>query len=168
MFKMLRNVRILPLIATGFLFFALTGCPASPASTGGGGGGGGTGNSTNAILPWTVIVYLDADNNLEAAGLQDINEMEAGLTNDNIYLLVLVDRVNGYDSSDGDWKGTRLYRVRYDTNGLDATIRSERLAAGINGINLKGGGELEEMKKDEKNKMGGFIAYCQTNYKDSN
>ncbi|GAI87180.1 unnamed protein product, partial [marine sediment metagenome] len=32
---------------------------------------------------WTVMVYLDADNNLESAGIDDINEMEwVGSTTD--------------------------------------------------------------------------------------
>ncbi|MCA9925387.1 MAG: hypothetical protein KC421_23620, partial [Anaerolineales bacterium] len=28
------------------------------------------------LADWTVMIYLDADNNLEAAGLLDLNEME--------------------------------------------------------------------------------------------
>ena len=30
------------------------------------------------VPEWTVMVYLDADNNLESAGINDINEMGNG------------------------------------------------------------------------------------------
>ena len=37
----------------------------------------------NNTAEWTVMVYLDSDNNLESAGINDINEMEMiGSTSD--------------------------------------------------------------------------------------
>ncbi|MDO8390874.1 MAG: clostripain-related cysteine peptidase [Actinomycetota bacterium] len=48
--------------------------------------GGGEGDGS-----WTVFVYMAADNNLESDGLDDINEMMAGVT-DNVNLFVLNDR----------------------------------------------------------------------------
>jgi len=51
---------------------------------------------------WTFMVYLDGDNNLEGAGIDDINEMEMVGSNDDIKIVVLFDRIPGYDSSNGD------------------------------------------------------------------
>ena len=65
-----------------------------------------------ASLPdWTVMVYLCADNNLEAAGLADLLEMEQGIP-PNTEIVVLMDRHRGFTKAMGNWTGTRLYRVR--------------------------------------------------------
>ena len=65
-----------------------------------------------APLPeWTVMVYLCADNNLEAAGLADMLEMEQGIA-PNTEIIVLMDRHREYTSAMGNWTGARLYRVR--------------------------------------------------------
>jgi len=63
---------------------------------------------------WTVMVYLAADNNLEAAGLTDLNEMEQAGSTDEINILVELDRAEGYSTADGDWTGARRYRVEAD------------------------------------------------------
>lgn len=63
---------------------------------------------------WTILVYLDSDNNLEGSMLVDLNEMEIGLPAESVTMLVLVDRAKGFDASDGDWTDARLYRVRND------------------------------------------------------
>ncbi len=65
---------------------------------------------------WTVLVYLDADNDLEQFALIDLNEMEAGLPEQGVEVIVLVDRAEGYDDSDGDWQDARVYRVRKDND----------------------------------------------------
>ncbi|HEY9647931.1 MAG TPA: clostripain-related cysteine peptidase [Chroococcidiopsis sp.] len=70
-----------------------------------------------AALPnWTLLVYLDADNNLEGAGVEDINEMEAALLPSGIRVVTLVDRVGGYDSSNGNWTDTRRGIIVHDTD----------------------------------------------------
>lgn len=56
---------------------------------------------------WTVMVYLNGDNNLELAALYDFLEMSAiGSTND-VNIVVLFDRIPGYSSDYGDWTGTQ-------------------------------------------------------------
>jgi hypothetical protein len=76
---------------------------------------------------WTVMVYLDADNNLESAGIDDINEMEMVGSTSEVNIVVQVDRVpysvlassnQGYadDTSNGDWTTTRRYYVTQDFN----------------------------------------------------
>ena len=74
-------------------------------------------DSPDSDLPdWTVMVYLAADNNLEEAGLIDLNEMEAVGSSDQVNILVELDRAHGYTSADGDWTGARRYRVEQDSS----------------------------------------------------
>ena len=74
---------------------------------------------------WTVMVYLDADNNLESAGIDDINEMEMVGSTSEVNIVVQVDRVpysvlassnQGYadDTSNGNWTTTRRYYITQD------------------------------------------------------
>ena len=68
----------------------------------------------DSLAEWTVMVYLAADNNLEAAGLTDLNEMEQAGSTDQVNILVELDRAHGYSTADGDWRGARRYRVEAD------------------------------------------------------
>ncbi|MBQ7608840.1 MAG: hypothetical protein IJU76_12875 [Desulfovibrionaceae bacterium] len=60
---------------------------------------------------WTIMVYLDGDNNLEHAALLDFLEMEQSIP-EGVEILVLFDRSRGHSNYFGNWTGTRLYRVR--------------------------------------------------------
>ncbi len=73
---------------------------------------------------WTFMVYIAADNNLEDAGLEDVNEMEEVGSTDQVNILVQLDRSRGYDSSDGNWHGSRRYRVERDsdTRSIGSTV----------------------------------------------
>ncbi len=55
--------------------------------------GGGQGTSPNVVGDgsWTVLVYLDGDNNLEYPALLDLKEMQQGV-GDNVNIVVLLDR----------------------------------------------------------------------------
>lgn len=61
-----------------------------------------------AAKEWTILYYLDADNNLEPDMLSDVNEMEEVGSTDQINLVVLLDRNPGYDNRDGNWTNNRL------------------------------------------------------------
>lgn len=63
---------------------------------------------------WTILIYLDGDNNLEPFALADLNELEAGMPERGVEIIVLIDRAEGYDESEGDWKDARIYRVTRD------------------------------------------------------
>ncbi len=79
---------------------------------------------TTPKYKWVFMVYLDADNNLEDAGISDFNEMEmAGSTND-VAIVVMIDRHPGYDTSNGNWTTTRIYLVQHDTdpNVINSTL----------------------------------------------
>ena len=62
---------------------------------------------------WTILVYMCADNDLEAAALEDLCEMEfSGLNTEAVTVLALVDRNPAYDTSYDNWYGSRLYRIQ--------------------------------------------------------
>ena len=69
---------------------------------------------------WTFMVYLDGDNDLESAAIDDFLEMSNVGSTDNVSIIVLFDRWNGTGSSDdtsyGDWTDARIF---YITTGLE-------------------------------------------------
>jgi len=77
---------------------------------------------------WTIMVYLDADNNLEPYGIMDVNKMEMVGSDSDMNIVVLVDRVSGYDTSNGDWVDTRRGRVIADSD--PAIISSPLVSVG--------------------------------------
>ena len=79
-----------------------------------------TGCFTNPPVPnipeWTVMIYLDADNNLESASINDINEMEMVGSSDDVNIVVQADRIPGYNISNSDWTTTRRYYITQDND----------------------------------------------------
>ena len=57
---------------------------------------------------WTVMVYLDGDNNLEGAAIDDFLEM-ASVHNSDVDVVVQFDRAEGYDKRYDDWKTTKRF-----------------------------------------------------------
>ena len=68
------------------------------------------------VAEWTVLVYIAADNNLEAAGLMDFNELEGVGSSPEVNILVQIDRSADYTDWDGDWTETRRYYVQQDND----------------------------------------------------
>ena len=72
-----------------------------------------------AEADWTVLVYMDGDNNLERWVAHDIDEELAAVgSNADVQVVVLADRGRGYSTADGDWTGTLAFNV---TKGMRAT-----------------------------------------------
>ncbi len=67
-----------------------------------------------APADWTVMVYLNAKNNLEEFGLKDLNELEAAGSTDRVSIVAELGRMKGYYAGDGDWTGVRRYYVTRD------------------------------------------------------
>lgn len=67
---------------------------------------------------WTIIAYYGGDNNLEP-GLQfDFDEFElAGGSNQNVRIVMLLDRSPEHSDANGNWVGTRVYEVSFDLTG---------------------------------------------------
>jgi hypothetical protein len=78
---------------------------------------------------WSVFVYMNADNDLEGAAIDDLNELEHGLAQVSAApeVYVLLDRAVGHHSLLGNWTDTRLYRVVADPQTGNRELVSERL-----------------------------------------
>lgn len=107
-------------------------------------------NLTISRRKWNFLVYLDGDNNLEPYAIGDFNEMEKIGSTGDVNVIVLIDRIPGYDSSNGDWAGTRLYYVTQDSD--QNTINSTLLA------------DLGERDMSNPDTLRDFIIYCQENF----
>ena len=68
------------------------------------------------VAEWTVIVHVAADNNLEVAGLSDVNEMEAVGSSPDVNIIAQLDRSAEYSTADGDWIGARRYYIQQDND----------------------------------------------------
>ena len=106
---------------------------------------------TDAIKEWTYMAYIDGDNDLEEFAISDINEMERGKEHeDSVNVIVLVDRHDQYDASNGDWTGAKYYEITYD---IDMTE--------INSFELN---DLGEVEMDNPAVLREFLKYCFKNY----
>lgn len=96
------------------------------------------------IPEWTVMIYLDSDNNLESAGINDINEMEIVGSSSDVNIVVQVDRIpysvlaannQGYadDTSNGNWTNTRRY---YITQDFDPYLINSDLISELGELNM--------------------------------
>jgi len=93
---------------------------------------------------WTVMIYLDSDNNLESAGINDINEMEMVGSTSEVNIVVQVDRIpysvlaannEGYldDISNSNWTTTRRY---YITQDFDPIQINSQLISDLGELNM--------------------------------
>ncbi len=90
---------------------------------------------------WLVLNYIDGDNNLEAEAIGDMNELEvAKVSSSRVMILALVDRASGYDDTNGDWTGTRLYEITHDS---DADIIASTLLVDYGELNMGQASTLE-------------------------
>lgn len=96
---------------------------------------------------WTFMVYLDADNNLEGAGLADYREMATVGSSAALNIVVQMDRRPGYASGDGDWTGTRRFLV--PRNGTPA---------------LTPLADLGEQNMGDPNTLRDFVEWAVDNY----
>ncbi|GAG72108.1 unnamed protein product, partial [marine sediment metagenome] len=87
----------------------------------------------NNTVEWTVMVYLAADNDLESAGINDINEMEMVGSSSDVNIVVQADRIPGYDNSNGDWTTTRRY---YITQDFDPVQINSQLKSDLGELNM--------------------------------
>ncbi len=105
---------------------------------------------------WLFMVYLDGANNLESAAVSDLNEMVQGAQNaEDIEIIVLIDRIDGFSTADGDWKDTRLYRI--NKNG------KTRIAATIAGKTITASGASDDCNMGKGQTLEDFIKWCIAN-----
>ena len=91
---------------------------------------------------WTVMIYMPADNAMEKAALQDLNEMEAAdFDFEKNHVVALVDCNHYREGYEGEWEGTRLYEIKKDKNGFHNRIVS--LSVGCRDLELSAKTETE-------------------------
>ncbi len=110
--------------------------------------------SISATKSWTFMVYVDADNNLESSGIDDVNEMEMIGSDSNINIVVQLDRIPGYDSSNGDWTGTKRYYITkdYSSGTISSTVISD----------------LGEVNMGSPSTLSSFISWAKSTYPANN
>jgi hypothetical protein len=82
---------------------------------------------------WTVLVFMNADNDLEPYLIEDLNEMELAGSTKDVNIVVQMDRHPSYDASNGDWKGARRYRVE---KNIDGQLVGSRLLQDMGEVNM--------------------------------
>lgn len=101
---------------------------------------------------WTVMIYMDGDNNLESAAIDDFNELEFSGSDANVNIIVQIDRIPGYDTSNGNWTTTRRYYVTHDPGGYNTTIVSSLIS------------DLGELNMGDPNTLTNFVNWARTSY----
>jgi clostripain len=99
------------------------------------------------VAEWTFMVFIDGDNNLESAAITDFNEMASvGSTND-VNIIVQMDRVPGFDSSNGNWTDTRRFHIQNGDTASAAPVQN-----------------LGEANMGDPNVLQDFVDWAITNY----
>ncbi|MBI2299465.1 MAG: carboxypeptidase regulatory-like domain-containing protein [Armatimonadetes bacterium] len=127
-------------------------------------GGGGTNHDP---LPppqykWTLIIFMNADNDLEQFGVQDINEMEELPDSSQVKIVVLMDRTTGHDATNGNWTDARRFVVKHD-NDVNV-MTSARTPNDAQGAPFGQAVSLGELDTGDPQTVNSFIDYCQRTY----
>mgnify|MGYP001285560078 CR=1 FL=1 len=77
--------------------------------------GGDTGTTIEEEADWTLLVFMNGDNDLESSIWGDLNELEMVGSNADVNVIVQVDRHEDYWRGDGDWTEARRYYIEADT-----------------------------------------------------
>ncbi len=91
---------------------------------------------------WTILVYMNGDSTLEDDLIRDLNEMEKVGSSPDLDIIVQLDRIPGGDSSNGNWNGTRRYRVLRDDDPL--VIASDLLDDTLGELDMNDPSTLED------------------------
>lgn len=102
----------------------------------------------DGIKEWTVLVYLNADNDLETFGITDFNEMASVGSSDEVNIVVEMDRADGYSTSYGNWKDAHRFKIE---KGMTPTTN--------NAIE-----HLGEINMGDPNELIKFIKWGQGNF----
>ncbi len=100
---------------------------------------------------WTYMVYVDGDNNLELAALEDFLEMSSIGSTNNVNIVVQLDRIGGYDTSYGNWTDTRRGLI----NRGDTPITSW-------------GTSIGEANMGDQATLNSFVNWSMTNFQANN
>lgn len=107
----------------------------------------------------TLMVYMAADNDLESHAIQNLKAMEHA-DFDKMNVLVLLDRAQGYDETNGDWTDTRLFELVHDQSDGNYII-SKRLRCPILSLSATSPTELD---MGNFNVLRNFITFAKNEY----
>ena len=107
----------------------------------------------------TLMVYMAADNDLESEAIANLKQMEHS-DFDRMNVLVLLDRAEEYDRTNGDWTDTRLFEVTHDSTNSNY-ILSERLDCPILGLSKR---EETELNMASYTVLRNFITFGKNEY----
>ena len=107
----------------------------------------------------TLLIYMASDNDLEKYALANLKQLERAET-EGINVLVLMDRSEGNDETEGNWTDTRLFEVIYDS-GSGSSIKSRRLNCPELGLSAASETELDMANPEVLKK---FIEFGKTSY----
>ena len=97
---------------------------------------------------WTVMIYLDADNDLESFGVDDFLELATIGSDSSINYVIQMDRINGYDTTYDDWTDCKRFYVEKNmTPTRQNAIQS-----------------LGEINMGDPDQLANFIQWSMTNY----
>jgi hypothetical protein len=105
-------------------------------------------DDSSAKAKWTYMVYLDGDNNLEGAAIDDFMEMSSVGSTSNVNIVVQFDRIPGYSSAYGDWTDCKQFHV---TAGMTPTAANALI-------------DLGECNMGDPNTLGDFVDWAMTEF----
>ncbi len=71
---------------------------------------------------WNYLIYMAADNNLERFAIKNVLDLKRVGSNDNLNIIVLLDRSPRFDKSEGDWSDTKLLYITKGSNSLNDDV----------------------------------------------
>ncbi len=86
-----------------------------------------------AARAWTIMVYMAADNDLDAAAVVNMNQMECVGSSNDVAIVAQIDRGRATAKAkyDGGWTGARRYLVTRDNNG---TVIGSKVLANLGSV----------------------------------
>ncbi|MGB9642853.1 MAG: clostripain-related cysteine peptidase [Candidatus Ratteibacteria bacterium] len=103
---------------------------------------------------WTVMIYLDGDNNLEKYAINDFLEISSVGSTSEVNFVVQFDRIASYDTRYGNWTNTQRFRISKD---MEPTID--------NAISDWGDGfGGRETNSGDPETLSSFIRWAKQNY----
>ncbi|HEX8632695.1 MAG TPA: clostripain-related cysteine peptidase [Pyrinomonadaceae bacterium] len=104
---------------------------------------------------WTVMVFMDGDNNLEPFALSDFEEMARVSDSSQVNVVVQLDRIDGWSRDYDDWKHTLRFKVRHKMTPTPANALSPSesgLAAG------------QELNMGHPDTLSSFVSWARNKY----
>ena len=107
----------------------------------------------------TLVVYMAADNDLESYAVSNLKAMEHAEF-ENMNVLVLLDRAEGFDETNGDWTDTRLFELVHDETDGNLIV-SRRISCPLLGLSNRVDTELD---MGNPSVLWNLLSFAKNNY----